>query len=369
MRGRYQETMNNCSKTLISQPITGLEFSEEEIQAAALQHRLLSIELEMTYACNLRCRYCYSSAGKALKDELTFEQIQDILEQAALLGARKVVVLGGGEPLVYERLRELVEFSTTIGLKIEIFTNGTLIDDAMAAFFYSNHVSVIVKRNSLHAEIQDKLAGVSGTFSRIQKSIKALRSVGYPDENHALGIQTIICKANLSEIPNIWMWAREHNIHPYFECMTIQGRARQNSELYVKPADLHRMFQILCSIDRMEYGYNWVPVPPLVGSTCKRHLYSLVIRPNGDVCPCVGVDKPVGNIRHDRLDNLLKNDPLLDDLRNIYDRIKGTCRTCNFNGQCYGCRGNAFQLTGDHLASDPSCWIAQEENIQCQKSF
>lgn len=35
--------------------------------------------------------------------------------------------------------------------------------------------------------------------------------------------------------------------------------------------------------------------------------------------------------------------------------IKGPCNSCDMTDGCYGCRGAAYQLTGDYLASDPLC--------------
>ena len=36
--------------------------------------------------------------------------------------------------------------------------------------------------------------------------------------------------------------------------------------------------------------------------------------------------------------------------------MKGPCASCEENASCYGCRGAAYQWTGDYLASDPCCW-------------
>jgi MoaA/NifB/PqqE/SkfB family radical SAM enzyme len=36
--------------------------------------------------------------------------------------------------------------------------------------------------------------------------------------------------------------------------------------------------------------------------------------------------------------------------------FKGPCANCDLADGCYGCRGTAFQVTGDYLASDPLCW-------------
>ena len=352
--------MSACCNSKKTRPIAGLEFSTDEIHAAAHDRRLLSLELEMTHACNLRCLYCYSGAGHPLAQELTPDEIRDVVCQAAGMGVRKIVILGGGEPFMYPGLPELVEFIHEKGLAVEVFTNGTLIDTALARRLYQNDVSVVVKRNAHSAEIQDWLAGVPGTFARIEQGLDALFQAGYPDATHGLGIQTIICRANYDELPLIWDWARARGIQPYFECMTIKGRASHHPELGVSMKDLETMFQRLSDLDRETFNLHWTPHPPRVGAACTRHLYSILVRANGDVCPCVGVEMAIGNSRRERLADIVESHSVLEDLRNIYTTIKGPCRTCHFNGKCYGCRGNAFELTGDYLASDPCCWFLPE---------
>ena len=62
------------------------------------------------------------------------------------------------------------------------------------------------------------------------------------------------------------------------------------------PEELEKVFCELARIDR-EYGYEWSPQPPLAGQKCLRHLYSCVVKSNGDVIPCVGLDCVIGSIR------------------------------------------------------------------------
>jgi radical SAM protein with 4Fe4S-binding SPASM domain len=345
----------------LARPLAGLEFSQEQIADAARTGRLLSVELEMTRACNLRCVYCYADAGRPGADEMSFEEIQAAVQQAVDLGARKVVVLGGGEPCLYPRFRDLVEHLDSLGVGVEVFTNGTRIDRGLAQFLHRHRVSVVVKRNAASPEVQDALSGVPGTFAQIEAGIEALLAAGYPDPEHGLGVQTVICRHNLAEIPKLWRWARSRGILPYFECVTAQGRAAHEPSLHVPPDELRAVFHDLCRMDREEFGLDWTPHPPLVASRCARHLYSILIRANGDLYPCVGVDIAVGNLRRDHLADVLRSHPVLQDLRDVYARIKGRCRTCRLNGLCYGCRGNAFQVTGDYLASDPCCWMADGE--------
>jgi len=349
--------MSQAEKKQAARAMAGLEFSPDEIDRARRERGLLSIELEMTHACNLRCIYCYARGGEQLAGEMSFDEIKSTVEQARELGARKIVILGGGEPCMYSRFHGLIEYLAGLGVDVEVFTNGTLIDPELARFLYGHRVSVVVKRNSGDPAVQDALAGVPGTFERIQRGVDSLFAAGYPDAEHGLGVQTVICRHNLPELPELWRWARSRGVLPYFECMTMQGRAVEDRNLVVSSDEIRKAFHELSRIDREEFGIEWTPHPPLVGSRCARHLYSILVRANGDLYPCVGVEISVGNIRRDRLADVIRNHPVIDDLRHVYQRIKGRCRHCHLNGWCYGCRGNAFQLTGDYLAADPCCWF------------
>jgi radical SAM protein with 4Fe4S-binding SPASM domain len=77
----------------------------------------------------------------------------------------------------------------------------------------------------------------------------------------------------------------------------------------------------------------------------------------GDVNPCPGVSISIGNTRDASLHDILKASKVIQELRDIRKKIKGRCATCTHNEFCYGCRGHAYQVTGDHLAEDPICWL------------
>lgn len=335
----------------------GLEFSPEEISASRAKGGLLSMELELSRACNLRCIYCYAASGQALKNELTREEIFSAVDQAAGLGARKIIVLGGGEPLMYPGLFEVIDHINDKNLQVDLFTNGTLIDDETARKLFERNVSISMKMNSRKPEVQDKLAGKKGTFAAIDKGLQALLRAGYPDENHTLGVETIVCSQNYDEITELWRWARKRSIVPYIETMTLQGRAMDNRGLEVAPQKIRRLFEKLSEIDASEFGRIWYPLPPLAASRCARHEYSCTVTSVGDVNPCPGVNIPIGNIRETPLREILNESAVIQDLRNIRKNIKGRCATCDHNEFCYGCRGHAYQVTGDHLAEDPICWL------------
>jgi radical SAM protein with 4Fe4S-binding SPASM domain len=335
---------------------SALGFGDREVEECLRQGGLLSLELEFTRRCNLRCVYCYSSAGEPEPDELRPEEIRSVIAQARDLGARKIILIGGGEPLVYEGLDEVVEYIAGLGMSQILFTNGTLMTGARARFLKRHGVPVIVKMNSLRPEVQDELAGSAGAFDRMQAGLACLLEAGYPAEGAMLGVQTVICRQNLAELPEMWQWARGQGFEPYFEILTNQGRAKEHRGLAAPLSEIKALFERLGAIDREALGSSWSCRPTIAAFSCRRHLYSCLVTSRGFVQPCVGVDIPVGNIREKALAAILRESPVIDDLRHIYERIEGACRRCDHRYDCYGCRGNAYQTTGNYLAPDPACW-------------
>lgn len=335
----------------------GMEFSPEEIAAARAAGGLLSLELELSRACNLRCIYCYASSGQPLEGELSLDEIVDVVAQAEGLGVKKIIVLGGGEPLVYPQLFEVIEAIRGRGLAADLFTNGLLLTPEVAGRLFTLGIGVVLKMNSRLAEVQDHLAGRSGTLAAIERALAALQKAGYPGPEHTLGVETIICRQNYQELPELWRWARRQKIMPYVEAMTSQGRATEHPELAVSEEEIRTLFEELARIDREEFGCSWRPHPPLVASQCARHEYSCTVTATGEVHPCPGVSVAVGNIRNRPLAEILATSPVIAELRNIRETIKGRCRHCALLDHCYGCRGHAFQVTGDYLAEDPLCWL------------
>ncbi len=281
-----------------------LEFTEEEIKEAVAQDKLLSMEIEFSRICNFRCSYCYVPEKKECKDELSREEIKDVILQAKALGARKIIVLGG-EPSIYPHLSEMLRFLDTHGFEVEMFTNGTGVDASMAKLLAELKVRVVLKLNSRIPEVQDKLAGRTGAYDTIQNAFANLKAAGYPSEELFLALSTVICQPNFDELEDMWQWVRDQKMEPYFEVITPQANAIENSYLSVDSEKLKNLFARLSAIDQEKYGRNWEPQPPLVGNRCMRHQVSCLLTATGYVNPCVGVTIPLGNIRENPLATIL----------------------------------------------------------------
>jgi radical SAM protein with 4Fe4S-binding SPASM domain len=329
-------------------------FSLDEIKRAAAEGRLLTMEVEFSQLCNFRCPYCYLDARP--KDELTSDEIRDLILQSRDLGVRKIIILGG-EPMIYPRILEKIHFIRNHGMEVEIFTNGSNMTKENAAELALLGVKVVLKMNSRDAGIQNRLCGLDDADRIIREAFTHLLQAGYGSGGKPMAISSVVSSVNIDELPGMWRWLRDQQIDPYFEMITPQGSAVENDWLSVEPDRVETLFNELAEIDKTAYGREWKPQPPLAGDICLRHQFSCYVNAFGDVMPCVGVTLPVGNIRKNRLAEILRDSEVIQNLKNHLQTIKGPCALCGEKESCYGCRGAAYQMTGDYLASDPLCWL------------
>lgn len=91
------------------------------------------VYFDPSYRCNLSCRHCLTSSSPSVdtSDELPLGRILKLFEEAALSGALEVGI-GGGEPLLYPHIYELLSSAKDLGLNTVLTTNGVLITPEIA---------------------------------------------------------------------------------------------------------------------------------------------------------------------------------------------------------------------------------------------
>jgi len=85
--------------------------------------------LDLTYRCNNNCRHCWARLAPAAEErgqELTFDEIRGIADQARLLGAREWSI-SGGEPMLRPDFSEIFDYLTHKSTSYGLNTNGALI--------------------------------------------------------------------------------------------------------------------------------------------------------------------------------------------------------------------------------------------------
>jgi radical SAM protein with 4Fe4S-binding SPASM domain len=330
------------------------------------------ISIEISRRCNLRCIYCYADASPERAEGLSDAELGAVIGEAAALGARLVSIVGGGEPLLRESLladdASCIDQANARGCYCTLYTNGTLVDARAARWLFARDVSVVGKLNSLDDAAQDELCALPGSAGRIRRGIDALLAAGLAHASPSrLGLETIICQRNYDEIPELWCWMRDRNIVPEVEIPTAQGRAKLNGKsLYFPPKEApqryRELFEELLRIDQQRYGFDWIPHPPFVAQSCQLYHTNCYVNDRGAVQPCAGVDREYGQLRVGSrraegrpLAAIVRSDAFRK-LRHVEQHLAAPCRDCELLHCCYGCRGAAWNLTGDEFAADPVCW-------------
>jgi radical SAM protein with 4Fe4S-binding SPASM domain len=367
-------------KGLLPPPIlVGYTYDAEESYGARDQSRLLTIRIETNTSCNLQCQYCYAQSGTGPTKEIDFEMLKDIVLQAKDLGVKSIVVIGGGEPTLHPRFKEIIAYIDSLEIIPMIFSNTILIDKELARFLHDHNVSVMGKLDSLRAEVQDYLVGREGAFDSIRHGLHNLMEAGFTDipDSHKLrlGISFVSNKMNLGEIEEIWHTCREQNIFPNMEILTPTGRAKDKlTSLTLTREEIKDYKLKILDIDRQDYGYDWLPYTPLTASGCLQYLYSLYITIDGDVRACaptkfdqhpaLKVDGAYPfNVKRMSLKKIYDSE-LFSYVRQIDTHLEGKCSECEFLNECIGCRGYAYSV-GVNAGMDPY----EALRIECQQCF
>jgi len=82
---------------------------------------------ELTANCNLSCEYC---PREKIKEDMDYEMFKEIVKEASLYGPRSFSLHLFGEPLLYPRILEAIEFIKRKNKRhtVLLTTNGTLLN-------------------------------------------------------------------------------------------------------------------------------------------------------------------------------------------------------------------------------------------------
>jgi sulfatase maturation enzyme AslB (radical SAM superfamily) len=93
----------------------------------------LSINLDLTTACNYACDHCIDWDILNSKVRHEDEALRESLRAMAARGLRSVILIGGGEPTLYPGFPDMVAFLKALGLQVAIVSNGSRGDRLLQA--------------------------------------------------------------------------------------------------------------------------------------------------------------------------------------------------------------------------------------------
>lgn len=144
--------------------------------------RPVGAKLEVTYACNLRCGFCYTDSPRhtlARTPELDDAGWLAVAEEVDRLGVIEAVITGG-EPLLRRDLTlSLLDRLGAAGIGCTLNTNGWFVDDAVAAHLATvPDLHVHVSIDGAAPELHDAARGVPGSWRRAVAAVDRLLDHG-----------------------------------------------------------------------------------------------------------------------------------------------------------------------------------------------
>jgi MoaA/NifB/PqqE/SkfB family radical SAM enzyme len=169
-------------------------FRDKEIDKRCLERYGITPPYTMlispTMRCNYRCKGCYAASYER-RDDMKPEVLDRVISEAEDIGINFFIVLGG-EPFLYPELLNITRKHNRSFF--QIYTNGSLIDKAMARKLVElDNIAPQVSING-PAEYTDA-SRVKGAFQQVTEAMDSLR-----EEGCVFGFSTLVTSENVDAI-------------------------------------------------------------------------------------------------------------------------------------------------------------------------
>ncbi len=332
---------------------------------------------ETTFACNMRCVHCGTSAGKQRPDELTTKESLALIDELADLGTAHLV-LSGGEPLLRKDWRELTRRSKQRGIGTYMITNAfaitpQIVDDMLAAGMDKIGISFdgTEKTHNYIRQRDDSYAKVINAFKWCNERKLRFQAVSQ------------ISNINIGEMDQMRQILIDNGAVDWrIQMTTTTGRMRGLSDMvlsipnYTKLIDKCIEFRNLdgVKIDPGEnIGYFGCKGTELIDGGIYLGCYAGTrvagVESNGNIKGCLSMQEDFveGNIRDSSFTEIWNRpDAFAYNRQFTRETAGGPCRKCHYLPLCRGgCTTTSFAQTGER-ANNPYCIhrIELEKGIQ-----
>jgi radical SAM protein with 4Fe4S-binding SPASM domain len=283
----------------------------------------LIYKLELTHACNLRCKMCFQwgQEGWCRKEKMhdrSGELDLDIIESlfAQVGKTRPDVILIGGEPLLYSHFESLSALLKKYQCNTTICTNGLELNRHEDVIAKNPFLAFVVSLDGLQ-ETNDFIRG-AGVYKKVTENIRALKKLTRPPY---IGIQFTIRPENVGQMHafcqemgklgadwvllNLFWFITEKEAGAYQDVirqsygiipskhlgfrMPYPIDRRLFIEQYRKIQNGHFPMQVSCYLKKPEDMHAYIDDSAGLVSTrrCYKQWIRADITPSGDVSPCI----------------------------------------------------------------------------------
>ena len=305
------------------------------------------MQLYLTNSCNMRCPHCYMNAGKAEEDELSTQEVLEILDAYKQHGGVDVK-LTGGEIALRPDLFEITKYGSNIGLHMELLTNSTIWTTETIKQIAPYITVVQISIDGYDEEENAKVRG-KGNF---QKALNAIHEFAHSDIRVHVAMTAYYSPDLASKADRYAQFARklkeeykDFNLEVFIATGLLPGRygeltPKESDEYTAITQDIYSRYQGCQSF--VDSGFIGRHRAGTVLTNCSYGYPS--ISSNGDVfmCPIVSATCPVANIRTTPLNEIMEMCHYAHELSETGNLEP--CRHCELKSICGGdCRIRYFE--------------------------
>lgn len=308
------------------------------------------VYLGLTQRCNRSCRFCVSRSFAF--DLLSFETIEELCAQLA--GAVQVIALtGAGEAMMHPRFWDVLDLlrRRLPDVQFKMNTSGLgLIKNAPRLLQYPIR-NITVSLNAATAPTYERFVGPG--FDAVLRGIRSLadaRAAAGRDDLHVClsmvlmrstveetePLADIAARLGVEEIQGIYLMINDDTLageslwHDPDHANAVLAAARTHAAALGVRASLPPAFRV----GEMYRGRDQLSSLPVTqGQRCTEAWSTVYVRPDGDVIACPYMDRAMGNVREQKLDEVWNGAQYQELRRGLVEQdLCGECRhCCGFN--------------------------------------
>lgn len=339
-----------------------------------MKYQPITCVWEVTMGCNMHCGHCGSSCTESLPDELTTKEALNLCCQIAELGL-KWITLSGGEPLTRKDIPLLVKRLSSLGVAVNIITNGWLLERETAKKLKDSGISTVAISIDGTPKIHDKIRR-EGAFDHARLAFLTMRELGI-----YTGAVTTITKQNIGVLKDL----KELLIGMGVQSWQVQlglpmGNLKERPDWILEPKQIKDVIDFCydtakegriaiypadcigyytkkeLEIKRLSYQSGMVA--PWDG--CNAGIRGFGILQNGDILGCTSIrsrDYIEGNIRERPLREIWEDESKFLWRREMTkEKLSGSCKTCIYGSKCLGgCPNTRLTMNGSIYSENQYC--------------
>jgi MoaA/NifB/PqqE/SkfB family radical SAM enzyme len=298
--------------------------------------------IDLTNKCTQHCLCCWNYSplidpgGRDpswFTDELDYDRFKKLLGELKGMGAKEIFYSGGGDPLHYPRLREVIHETAAAGMKITLITNLVTDDEKLVDFLGDAPIDrMLISIWAASEDVYRKIRPLTprGVFTslvgRLRDLLRTISGNGKKEVilNHVLLRQNFREFVPMAEMAyelgasNVWyttMDLAHESMRPFLLgekdiawLLPLIERSKRDFRFggragwHFEPSQMYELEKRLRNSRAAEgvYHSDYIDdVPCYAGWTVAR------ITADGGVCPCCKADRmPLGNVYRDSFSNI-----------------------------------------------------------------